>query len=176
MPRLTRDDERAIKILELALEEQRRFHDELTSAFETQKNRILYYIGAILAALTFLYSGALGSQMTMQERLFIPPELYGMLFYFFGVACLLYALFVLTRGMWPNGTWSVYTETTEKRVVGSVDPQLSEREYLQEMVNGYETYTNQNLRFHDKKSEATRNAFFPMLTGAIILVVLRFFQ
>jgi hypothetical protein len=174
--RLTRDDERSIAILHVALDEQRRFHDELTRSFDVIKSKIVYYIGAILATMTFLYSGALDEHKSTLEKLFIPNELYGMLFYFFGVICLLYSLAVLAKGMRPDIRWNVYTEATEQRVVGGVDTSLSEREYLQDMVDGYESYTNTNLESHNKKSEATRAAFFPMVMGAIILTVLRLFQ
>lgn len=129
-------DKIAVSILLTALDEQRRFHDEVTRSFDNIKNRIVYYIGAILAVLTFIYSGALDDTKTTRQKLFIPPELYGILFYFFGLACLIYALFVLTRGMRTDVRWEVYTETTERRVIGTIDVKLSERDYLQEMVNG----------------------------------------
>lgn len=166
----------AVPILLVALDEQRRFHDEVTRSFDNIKNRIVYYIGAILATLTFLYSGALDETKTIRQRLFIPCELYGVIFYFFGLACLIYSLFVLARGMRPDIRWNVYTETNERKVIGAVDQRLSEREYLQEMVNGYEEYTKLNLKSHDKKAEASQTAFFPMIIGVTILVVLKFFQ
>lgn len=176
MARNDQQDEDATRILRIALEEQRLFHQELTGAFETQRNRIVYYIGAILAVLTFIYSGALDTSKSTQQKLFIPEELYGMLFYFFAVACIVYALFILVKGMHPNEKWTIFTDTTEQKVLGGVDPKMSERDYLQAMVDGYEQATNDNLRAHARKSQATRAAFFPMLIGAILLVVLRFFQ
>jgi hypothetical protein len=176
MVRLTDDDKRAIAILTVALEEQRRFHSELTANFDIQKSRIVYYIGATLATLTFLYSGALDSTKSMRQKLFIPEELYGILFYFFGIGCVIYALFVLARGMRQDGRWEVFTEATERKVIGDVSSSLTEREYLQEMVNGYEEYIGKNLKFHETKVRSTKSAFFPMLMGAIILIVLRLFQ
>lgn len=165
-----------VNILQTALDEQRRFHDEITSSFDKLKSRTVYYIGAILATLTFLYAGALDPNKTTRQRLFIPDELYGMLFYFFGVACIIYALFTLTKGARPDSQWNVYSDSTEQRVVGGVDNSMSEEEYLQSLVDGYESHTEMNLRVHDRNSEAMRSAFFPMLIGGIILVVLRFFQ
>jgi hypothetical protein len=172
----TKKNERAAPILLVALDEQRRFHQELTNSFDNIKRKIVLYIGAILAVLTFLYSGALDETKTMRQRLFIPDELYGMIFYFFGLACLVYALFVLIRAMRTDTQWEVFSDTTERRVVGSIDEKLDEDEYLQEMVNGYETATGKNLQAHRIKSIALQNAFLPMIGGAIILVVLRFFQ
>lgn len=48
----------SVDILKVSLDEQRRFHDELTSAFRNERNKIVYFIGTILAILTFLYAGA----------------------------------------------------------------------------------------------------------------------
>lgn len=173
---VAKKDEIAISILLTALDEQRRFHDEITKSFDNIKSKIVLYIGAMLAVLTFLYSSALDENKSMRDRLFIPTELYGMLFYFFGLACMIYALFVLIRAMRTDTQWEVYTETAERRIVGSVDNKLDQREYLQEMVDGYEVATNKNLGAHGIKAVAIRTAFSPMIGGAIILVVLRFFQ
>ena len=169
-------DEIIISILLTALEEQRRFHDEITNSFDNIKSKTVLYIGAMLTVLTFLYSGALDNTKSMRARLFMPTELYGMLFYFFGLACVIYALFVLIRAMRSDTQWEVYTETAERRVIGGVDKKLNQKEYLQEMVDGYELATNKNLKAHGIKAEAIKTAFSPMIGGAIILVVLRFFQ
>jgi hypothetical protein len=178
MNNINNDDNNAtaIAILLTALDEQRRFHDEITKSFDSIKSKIVLYIGAMLTVLTFLYSGALDVNKTMQERLFIPKELYGMLFYFFGIVCLIYALFELIRAMRIDTQWEVYSETTERRIVGCIDNTLDQKKYLQEMVNGYEAATHKNLNAHGIKSVAIQTAFSPMIGGAIILVVLRFFQ
>ena len=47
------DENEQIEILKSTLAEQQRFHDELTNSFDDTKNRIVVYIGAILAILTF---------------------------------------------------------------------------------------------------------------------------
>lgn len=99
------DDKEKIEVLQATLVEQQRFHDELTHSFENIKNKIIVYIGAILTVLTFLYSGAIDTSKGVKERLFIPFELYGVVFYFFGLACILYALFVLVRAMKMDIQW-----------------------------------------------------------------------
>ena len=132
------DENEQIEILKSTLAEQQRFHDELTNSFDDTKNRIVVYIGAILAILTFLYSGAIDTSKGVRERLFIPEELYGIIFYFFGLTCILYALLVLVRAMKMDTQWEVYTDTSDRRIIGSIDNRLTKREYLQEMVNGYE--------------------------------------
>ena len=170
------DEDEAIYILQHTLDEQRRFHDEITSSFESIKSKIVLYIGALLAVLTFLYSGALDDKKSMQARLFIPTELYGMLFYFFGLLCVGYALFILIRSMRKVAQWEVFSDTADGRIVGGLDKKLGKKEYLQSMVDGYDKATNNNLTEHKNKYDAIKNAFSPMIGGAIILVVLRFFQ
>lgn len=172
----TKKDEIAVSILLIALDEQRRFHDEIKHSFDNLKSKVVLYIGATLAILTFLYSGALDESKGMRERLFIPVELYGMLFYFFGLACLAYALFILIRSMRAVAQWEVFTDTADRRIINGIDEKLTQREYLQDMVDGYEKATANNLREHKLKYDAAKNAFSPMIGGAIILVVLRFFQ
>lgn len=157
------NDDVAISILQTTLEEQRQFHAEITSSFENIKSKTVLYIGAILAILTFLYSGALNEEKSMRERLFIPVELYGMLFYFFGLACIAYALAILVRSMMKAPQWEVYTETADRRIIGGIDATLSRKEYLQEMVDGYENATNSNLKAHRVKYDALKNSFSPMI-------------
>ena len=145
------DENEQIEILKSTLAEQQRFHDELTNSFDDTKNRIVVYIGAILAILTFLYSGAIDTSKGVRERLFISEELYGIIFYFFGLTCILYALFVLVRAMKMDTQWEVYTDTSDRRIIGSIDNRLTKREYLQEMVNGYEDASEKNLKSHKIK-------------------------
>ena len=169
-------DENATALLQLALEEQRRFHDELTTSFDGQRNKIVYFIATALAILTFLYSGATDSAKSISERLFIPDELYGIIFYFFGLFSLLYALVELIKGARPDTQWEVPSDAIEQHALGDVNDQISKKAFLQSLVNEYEVSSTKNLTVHGKKSEAIKSAFFPLLIGAIILVVLRFFQ
>jgi hypothetical protein len=172
----TTDESERIELLQIALAEQRRFHDELTASYRGLRNKILYFIGAILAVMTFLYAGATDDAKSVSERLFIPSELYGVIFYFFGLFCLIYALFTLVKGARPDTQWNVPTDTIEEHVIGKVNSKMRQADFLQEIVDEYETSSKLNLTVHGNKSEAIRSSFFPLLIGAIILVVLRFFQ
>lgn len=168
--------EDSVDILKASLDEQRRFHDELTSAFRNERNKIVYFIGTILAILTFLYAGATDTTKTVAERLFIPDELYGLIFYFAGLFSLMYALVSLIRGARPDTQWNVPSDVIEESVLNKVDRTMTEQDFLQRLVDEYEQSTSMNLKVHTKKSEAIRTSFFPLLIGAIILIVLRFFQ
>lgn len=64
------------KILEIAIEEQRRVFDHLNAGYEQAKVKLLTFIGAGLALMTYLFSSG---------NLFVPEELYGKIFYFTGL-------------------------------------------------------------------------------------------
>lgn len=163
------------EVLKIAVDEQRRFHDELTSSFRGMRAKTLYFIGATLALLTFLYAGASSSKgmhISVKERLFIPDELYGLIFYFTGLALVLYALAKLVHGAKPDAKWTVPFEQEDLLTLDETD----ERRFLENLKNEYVKTTIANLEIHTKKSVALKDAFYPLLVGAILLVVLRYFQ
>jgi hypothetical protein len=166
--------EPSIEVLRTAVEEQRRFHDELTSSFRSLRTKILSFIGAILALLAFLYASAAdaGKNVPTADRLFIPDELYGLIFYFVGLACLLYALARLVHGAKPDVQWNVPFEHKDYLELKESD----ERLYLEKLKNEYVSCGQMNITVHEKKSEAIADSFYPLLIGAILLVVLRYFQ
>ncbi len=158
--------------LRIYIEEQRLYHAELTSSWLGKHTRIVTYIGAILALLAFLYAGALDSSQSTKVRLFIPDEIYGQVFYAFGLFLLLYALGKLIHGARPSGAWTVAVESKDVHVVES----LTEEEYLVKLKNDYEAARKDNIVLNSRKHEAIKDSYYPMLLGAIILIVLRYFQ
>ncbi|HYH74510.1 MAG TPA: hypothetical protein VD735_00965 [Candidatus Saccharimonadales bacterium] len=167
--------EPSVEVLRIAVDEQRRFHDELTASFSSLRSKILYFIGATLAVMTFLYAGASsasGEGAGVRERLFIPDELYGLIFYFVGLACLLYALAKLVHGAKPDARWRVPFEQEEYATLAEQD----EKAYLIKLKDEYVKATAHNLKVHAKKGESITSSFYPLLVGAILLVALRYFQ
>lgn len=160
------------KALKIYIAEQERFHDELTAANAGLKVRLTTYIGAILALLAFLYVSALDSSKTPQARLFIPHELYGQIFYITGLFFILYALGRLIHGMRPNGFWSVGYDSTDLKKVES----LSEEEYLMKLKNDNDNARRSNVDDYNRRQSSLKDAFYPMLIGAIMMIVLRYFQ
>lgn len=154
------------------IDEQRRFHDELTSSFNGLRSKIATYIGLILAFLAFLYAGALDENKTTLQRLFIPEELYGKVFYSLGLFMILYALGKLIHGARPNGQWSVAFQSSDYTEIEN----MTELDYLLKQKNDYEASRKENVTTHNKKHEAVRDSFYPLLLGAIVLIVLRYFQ
>ncbi|HEV2402854.1 MAG TPA: hypothetical protein VGS08_01495 [Candidatus Saccharimonadales bacterium] len=161
-----------IKTIKLYIEEQRRYHDELTLANITARAKIITYTGAVLALLAFLYVGALDSRKTVAQKLFIPQQLYGKLFYYFGLFAVLYALGKLIHGSRPSGIWTVAVESKDVSTVET----MSEESYLIKLKNDYEVARKSNIQQYDRRQTALGDSFYPMLMGAIILIVLRYFQ
>jgi hypothetical protein len=162
-------DKEAIK---LYIEEQRRYHDELTAANIAVRTKTVSYIGALLAFLAFLYSGALDANKSAAERLFIPDELYGKIFYFFGLFLVLYALGKLVHSSRPNGTWTVAVASKDTEAI----EEMSEEAYLLKLKDDYESARQDNVRQYTAHWSAFKDAFYPLLLGVIILIVLRYFQ
>jgi hypothetical protein len=164
------------EVLEIAVTEQRRFHDELTSSYRSLRLKIITFIGAVLTLLAFLYaspdSGPEAKGLSALERLFIPDSLYGKIFYAIGLGCLLYALARLVHGAKPNALWHVPFSSDDYKNLNEKDPE----KFLQTLKNEYAKSIETNLVEHSKRSEAITESFYPLLVGAIILIVLRYFQ
>ena len=158
--------------LKTYIAEQQRYHDELTRNYQHKQTKIVTYIGAILAFLAFLYSGALNSAEPTLIRLFIPEELYGQIFYVAGLFMLIYALSKLIHGARPNGEWTVAINSKDVKMV----EETSEDDYLLKLKDDYESARSDNIIQNNKKHLAIRDSFYPMLMGAIIMIVLRYFQ
>lgn len=158
--------------LKLYVAGQQKFHDELTTAHIGVINRIVTYIGAVLAFLTFLYIGALDTTKSVAERLFIPDELYGKIFYVAGLFFILLALGRLIHGFRPNGTWSVGFRSSDINEIEEMD----EEAYLIKLKNDNDEARKSNISQYEKAFGSLKAAFYPLLIGAIVLIVLRYFQ
>jgi len=170
-----------IKVIKMAFDKntvktyidgQNRYHEELSASNESSKKRIATHIGLILALLAFLYAGALDASKSVQERLFIPTELYGQIFYAAGLFFILLALGRLIHGSRPNGSWSIGHESSDSQAVES----MTEKDYLIKLKNDNEESRKYNVDQYNKKYFALKDSFYPMLLGAIIMIVLRYFQ
>lgn len=158
--------------LKTYIAEQQRYHDELTQANRGIRTKNGTYIGATLALLAFLYSGAVDSTKSTAERLFIPNELYGQVFYFFGLVLVLFSLGKLIHGARPNGTWTVAVESKDTHLIEN----MSSKDYLIKLKNDYENARQLNVQQFEKNVTTFKDAFYPLLLGAIILIILRYFQ
>lgn len=87
-------------MIELAISELQRISDTLNHSYDQTKIKVLTFLGAGLAILTYLYQGG---------DIFFPHQVYGMIFYCIGLGLTLAALTILFIALSPV-TWYYPTE------------------------------------------------------------------
>ncbi len=147
--------------LGVTIEELRRTMDWLSSAYDTVKTKTLTYIGAGLALLTFLYANG---------DIFFPSETYGRIFYIIGFALIVSALVMLFVSMLPR-SWEFSIDSDDLDDMNFVDT----NHYLQYVKNNYMNAYRRNRRTYQKNHRILALSFFPLIIGAIILIVLKIF-
>lgn len=152
----------SVKVLKIAIEEQRLVAQKLHDDYHQMKIRTLTYLGGGLATLTFLY--------TRKPDLFIPEETYGQIFYFAGLGMMILSISLLLQNLTP-ANWEIPTENTK---LLELDEE-SEQEYLEYVKLRYVTCFTGNIRTYSVKQKILNTAFYPLVFGAIILVVLNLF-
>jgi hypothetical protein len=153
------DDEEVI--LRIAIEEQRRVYDWLCVSYEQARVKILAFLGGGLALMTFLYS---------DRRLFIPHEVYGKIFYFVGLGLILGALGILFHALRAM-PWEFPIETKDLKKL----PTKKKVKYLEYTKERYLICYDINIKAYETKQKYLNMAFYPLIFGAIILVVLNLF-
>ena len=150
------------EVLEIAIAEQRRVYDHLCESYQHVKIKILTFLGGGLALLTFLYSDG---------TTFIPPQVYGRIFYFIGLTLLVSALIMLFVAIRPT-YWEVPTESVDLRKLDYDSP----KDYLNYVKERYLICWDINRKAFQTKQKLLDFAFYPLIFGAIILVVLKIFK
>lgn len=151
------DDE----ILTHSISELKHTIDWLNSAYESIKAKTLAFLGAGLALLTYLYSSG---------DLFFPDEMYGRIFYCIGLALVLTSLVMLFRSLWPR-RWEFTIDSNDLEDMNFTD----KNHYLQYVKEIHIKAYRANLLTYTKNHKILHTAFFPLIVGAIILVVLKIF-
>lgn len=149
------------EILKLTIEELRRTLDWLDAAYSSVKTKTLTFIGGGLAVLTFLYASG---------DLFFPDEFYGRIFYVTGLGLMVSAIIMLFVSMWPR-TWEFTIEGDDLDDMNFED----ENHYLQYVKNNYMKAYRANSITYSKNHRILHMSFFPLVVGAIMLVVLKIF-
>jgi|GEM_PF-1498339 len=148
-------------ILEVTIDELRRTLDWLNTAYDTVKNKTLTFMGGGLALLVFLYTGG---------DIFFPNEIYGQIFYAIGLALVIGALVMLFFSLLPR-VWEFSIDSKDLDDMNFVD----KNHYLQYVKGNYMTAYRCNLKTYQKNHRVLNLSFFPLIIGAIILVVLKIF-
>jgi len=149
------------EVLKLSIEELRRTSDWLSAGYNNVKTKTLTYLGGSLALLTYLYSGG---------DLFFPDEMYGRIFYVMGLGSVLCAIVMLFLSMLPR-RWEFSTDSDDLDDMNFDDV----NHYLQYVKNNYMISYKRNIATYEKNHRVLSLSFFPLVIGAIILVVLKIF-
>lgn len=149
------------EILNITIEELRRTLSWLDEAYNRVKTKTLTFIGAGLALLTFLYASG---------DIFFPAEAYGQIFYSIGLALIISAVIMLFASMWPR-TWLFTVDAEDLDDMNFED----KTHYLQYVKDNYLKAYKANSTTYAKNHKILHMAFFPLVIGAIILVVLKIF-
>lgn len=125
--------------------------------------KTLTLAGAGLAVLTYLYGSG---------DFFIPDEVYGKIFYAIGATLLVGAVSVLLYAVKPSGKWELPTETKQSLQGLS---ETDKRKYLEYVKDRYIYCYTENGRYYHSKQRLMNLSFYPLVFGAIILVVIKIF-
>ena len=167
LTQLTNGKKCSKEVLLISIDEQRRVYDELNEYSNQVKVKILTLLGAGLALLTFLYA----NPSDKENPLFIPPTLYGKIFYVAGIVLTLGALSILLYATKPGGEHEVPTEVA---VLKDLDTR-EEYEFLEYVNDRYIACYKVNVSHYQSKYKLLNIAFLPLVFGAIILIVLKIF-
>jgi hypothetical protein len=157
------DETTQVEVLEIAIEEQRRADNWISHNYDNVRNKILTLLGGGLASLTFLYASG---------DLFIPPEIYGKIFYFAALTLILFALSRLIVALQPMH-WEFTIEDRDLNVIHTVQSKL---EYLKYVKERYMLVYKMNISVYELKQRLFNLSLYPLIFGVMILVVIKQFS
>lgn len=150
-----------VKINKITIDEMRRTYDALSNTNDKLRVKILTFIGAGLALMTYLYN---------DNSLFIPNEIYGMIFYFTGLGFIIAAMIILLLGLRPH-PWRL---TTEIKQIKKNDYK-NEEEYLEYVKEQYVEAFELNSKGYESRHSSVNVGFVLLIVGAFILIVIKNF-
>ena len=153
----------AVKKHKLLLEENRRLYNSTCEKFSGMRNRILTFLAIELAVLTYFFTDL---------RSIIPSELYGIVFFVVGVACLLFSVtlfFYCYRSIhnWPTPIGPVEVEKLKHA--------HSESEVLSIFVKDYAEANIIAGKIFSRYAKFSNWGLYLFIVGVIILLVIKFF-
>lgn len=159
-----------IQIHEKSIEELRREYDEIALAFSRASTRALTFLGGGFAFLSYLYG--YGTTNGLPNALFIPREIYGVIFYFFGLFSYIGALFFSFLAIRPV-VWRTPAEREVNKDLSSFKTYL---DYLQYCKNRYIDAIDHNLPLNERKQKRLNLSSLLLVVGVLVLIVLKNFQ
>lgn len=155
-------------ILELTIEELRGTSEWVNDAYQRIKAKTVLFLGGGLALLTFLYADG---------DTFIPPDTAGKIFYFCGLSLLVGALVALFASLWHR-RWEFSITGDDIEKIGKEPREtflVSRKAYLDYVMRQHLKAYKKNLITYESNHKLLNVAFYPLVIGAIILVVLNIF-
>lgn len=159
----------SVDVLRIAVSELKHSYDELSKHSSEIKIKILTFIGAGIALVTYLYGSNQPDNATALQILFFPKELYGQMFYAAGSILFFGALMRLVFGAHPKGDWEVPTEISKLKNLSEDD----EIKYLEYVKKRYIKSYKNNVNLYESRVKVLAQAFYPFLFGAIILLAIK---
>lgn len=151
--------------LQNAIVEEQRTYDYIDGLFKRVGEKALTYFGGGLAVLTLLYTARISPT---EPFLFMPPELYGKIFYGAGVLLVVYGLWHLYQAILPRD-WELPTEHDKKDTILS----MTDRGYLEYILERYYICYFINIKSLSRRQRGVSKGFNPLVLGAIILLVIK---
>lgn len=158
-----------VKIHELSIEELRRTYDEICEHYSSARNRILTFFAGSLGFLGFLYGDGINDAGL--NNIFLPTELYGVIFYWMGLSAYLIAIGVLIIAIQPI-PWIIPTDFKEHKNLRYSSFATFQEYVIDEYIQAI-TFNQAN---EEKKKRLFNIAFYLLTFGAIVLVVIKNFS
>ena len=133
----------------------------LHDGYQRVKTKTLTFIAASLATLTFLYADG---------EIFVPAQTYGKIFYFAGLGLMIGAMIMLFASLLPRH-WEFSLESKDLKQFED----STKIKYLEHVKERYLTAYKMNFNTYEENHKTLNRAFFPLIIGAILLVVLKIF-
>lgn len=148
-------------INKVAIDELRRSYDIVGRSVDKLLTKTLTFIAATFALLTYLYNGG---------NLFIPPQVYGRIFYFVGVSLVITAIVIFLLGLKPR-TYKLTTSIARLKDI----KEKTEEEYLEYVKNEYIDSLSINSNIYEGKHRDFSLGFVFLVIGAFVLIIIKTF-
>jgi hypothetical protein len=159
-----------ISLNKKSIEELRRIYDGICDLYKQIRLRVLTYLGAGFALFSYLYISGDNENKTIAEKLFVPPEPYGVILYVLAFSACIMAFVLLIYGM-QTVTWRYPTDIEEHEKLESYE----ELEFLKYLRKEYIGALNIDIGHCEKKQKLATVASYLLMFGGILLVIIKNF-
>jgi hypothetical protein len=150
------------EVNEVVIEELRRVYDHICRDYNEASVKILAHVGGTLGLLAYLYSGG---------NLFIPDQTYGRVFYATGIGLVLIPVSFLIYTLRAN----VWTLPISRKEIAELDNAYTKTKFLEHTKGMYMKALDEDIPLHNRKQIMLNKLTIPLLAGATILLVLKYF-